>query len=185
MARFTDWHVLPEIQETMEKFVKAFPDMFQNFNPGQLLVYCTHKKNSRKAIALRSISYPMEAAIGRPYIVEVFDKKWAKLNQAQKNMAVLHVMCAIPDGGFDPSSKYYGRKVRASIEMYSFEADVCRVSGVYNWEDENTVRDPLDASANGVMAQAVIPGIDPDEDAIPDDNAVKRVAVTPETIANI
>jgi len=167
MARFTDWNTLPEVQEIMENFITRFPKMFEGFNVGHLMVFCTRKKKSRKPIRLHSISYPMEAALQKPYIVEVFDKKWGKLTPTQKNLAVFHIMCMIPQGAFDPTSKFYGRKVKPDIEMFMAEFAVS--GGIPNWLENPAAKNPFEQTQATI--DAVIPKPDPNADAIPDSKA--------------
>ena len=100
------------------------------------------------------------------YFVEVMDDTWRDLSQKQKNLAVFHIMCSIPQGGFDPESKKYAGKRKPDYEIYAEEYAVS--GGVPNWlENDVESRDPVDV-ANGMM-----------------DDDIERVPVTKEDVAAI
>ena len=194
MPKFTDYYSDPEVKNIMEKFIEKFPGMFEGFNVDLINVVITKKKKSRKPIRLIPVRYPLDVYVSKPYIVEVFEQWWKDMNPKQKNLAVFHVMCAIPEGGFDEQSSHYAKKVRPDVEMYLRE--FAASGGVPNWLDNPNAADPMDANP---MLLAECSGSDEDgetgsengesRDAIPDDDDdgkdIKRVPVTKDAIANV
>lgn len=141
MSRFTDYTLDGEIRDIMERMIDRFPDMFEGFNTEGIAFITTKKKKSNKPLRLVSVSYPMEVFINKPYIVESYEARWKLLNPKQKNLAVFHIMCAIPEGGFVPSAKGYGKKVKPEITMYMRE--FAASGGVPNWMENPAAIDPM------------------------------------------
>lgn len=160
MAKFTEFYGDTEVKTIMTDFVARFPNVFKGFNIEQLNVIVTKKKKSRKPIRLISVKYPMDVYILKPYIFEVFEVWWQRLSQKQKNLAVFHAMCGIPEGGFDEASQYYGKKVRPDIEMYLTE--FAASGSIPNWlENDMSARDPMEIGQDDV--QAAMPKTDDEE----------------------
>jgi hypothetical protein len=188
MPKFTDYYSDPEVRNIMEKFIAKFPGLFEGFNVDGIHVVVTRKKKSRKPIRLRTVGYPTDVFIDRPYIVEVFDAWWTKMDVKQKNLAVFHIMCAVPQGGFDPGSSHYAKKVRPDIEMYLRE--FAASGGVPNWMENPAARDPFDIAQEDIAA---VPKDDDDaagddgEPSLPeaDDGPITRIPVTREVVANV
>ena len=180
MARNGDWHQDVELQEIMEAFVNRFPNIFEGFDPSDLHVIFTEKKKTGPVIKLRPQRYPQDVFVGKPYIVEVIDELWKKLDAKRRNLAVFHIMCSIPQGGFDPESRFYAKKVRPDIQMFSLEFAAC--GGVPNWMENSEALDPLKESAVlNVMGEG---------DPIPPvreigDDGVERRAVTEKDVAEV
>jgi len=196
MPKFTDYYSDPEVRSIMEKFIAKFPGLFEGFNCDLINVVFTKKKKARKPIRLISVRYPQDVYISKPYIVEVFVIWWERMNQKQKNLAVFHVMCAVPEGGFDEQSSHYAGKVRPDVEMYLRE--FAASGGVPNWLENDAAADPMDASL--VALSEAGPGKDEDGGATEseddtqdgaevggndDPKAILRVPVTKESIVNV
>jgi hypothetical protein len=181
MPKFTDFYSDPEVKTIMERFIEKFPGMFEGFNCEAIHVIFTKKKKSRKPVRLVPVRYPFDAFINKPYIVEVFEEWWQKFNAKQKNLAVFHLMCAVPEGGFDEQSSHYAKKMRPDVEMYLRE--FAASGGVPNWVENDAATDPMDLTPDA--AKAIIPkivsdgaadGEDDDEDPIPADPTDKATA---------
>jgi hypothetical protein len=157
MARFTEYYSDGEVKDIMERVIERFPDMFEGFDVDSISFITTRKKKSYKAIRLVPISYPMEAIINKPYIVETYESRWKVMTPKQKNLAVFHVMCSIPEGGFNPTSKVYGKKVKPEISMYMRE--FAASGGVPNWMDNPAAKDPLENTQEEM--ENVVPSIEP------------------------
>jgi hypothetical protein len=202
MPKFTDYYSDPEVKAIMEKFIDHFSGMFDGFNVDGIHVLFTKKKRGRKPIRLVPSRYPQDVFIGKPYIVEVFESWWNRMNPKQKNLAVFHVMCAIPEGGFDEQSSHYAKKVRPDVEMYLRE--FCAAGGVPNWLENDAALDPMELKPEDVkiavsmMAPEEVDEIGPEDESaiLPDDppNApadsasnlnVYRFPVSKEDIANV
>jgi hypothetical protein len=181
MARFQDYRSDHDAQDIVEKFVEKFPQIFEGFDVNGIEFITTCKKKSRQALRLRSCGYPAEVFIGKPYIVEVMDEVWKKMSQKKKNQSVFHLMCAIPNGAFDPASKYYGKKVRPQIVMFDLEFAAC--GGVpSSMEEIPESLDPLEAEADALIPKSEDPD-DIGEEAIPAEGA--KHPVTSEAIASV
>jgi hypothetical protein len=164
----------------MERYLNKFAMVFDGFDLDAIGFVMTKKKKSTEAIKLRTVAYPHYVFSNKTYIVEVFEKLWAEMNSKQKNLAVFHTMCAVPDGGFDPACKYYGKKVRPEIVMYRLE--YAATGGVPNWMENDEARDPMELKADDVVV-AVTQEIEDDDDPIPVTPSGKQ-PVTADDIAN-
>jgi hypothetical protein len=199
MPKFTDYYSDPEVKSIMERFIEHFPGMFEGFNVDNIQVVFTKKKKARRPIRLIPVRYPQDVFIGKPYIIEVFEAWWEKMTPKQKNLAIFHVMCAVPEGGFDEQSSHYAKKVRPDVEMYLRE--YCAAGGVPNWLENDAAKDPMEQEPKEVAiavslmypkeeGEKDIKG-DTDDDAIPDPakvskpKKVARIPVTKEAIANV
>ncbi len=180
MARFQDYRTDHEVSDIMEKMLDKFPRMFEGFDVKSLHFIVTCKKKGRQALKLRPVGYPNEVFVGKPYIVEVLEEAWKKMtSQKTKNLAVFHVMCAIPNGGFDPASKYYGKTVRPQIVMY--EMEFAAAGGVPNWMENPLARDPLEVNAEDLVPKT--PDVESVEEAIPPDD--QRFPVSAASVASV
>lgn len=177
MSRFTDFYSDGEVKDIMERFMERFPTMFEGFDVDSIGFVTTKKKKSAKAIRLVPVAYPMEAFINKPYIVETYEARWHSMTPKQKNLAVFHVMCAIPDGGFTATAKHYGKKVKAEIVMYMRE--FAASGGVPNWMENPAAVDPMESTVED-MKNAV-----PSIEALPEDGVgeVVKVPVAPKAAA--
>ncbi len=144
MPKFTDYEVNNEVQDIMEKILTKFPKVFPGFDTNKIGCVFTKEKKSRKAIKILPVGYPRDVWIDKVYIVEVFNDVWGELNPKQRNLAVFHAMCAVPEGGFDPESSSYGKKRKYDYEMYAEEFAV--TNGVPNWMENDDARDVFDAA---------------------------------------
>lgn len=156
MSRFTDYFSDGEVKDIMERIVERFPTMFVGFDSENISFITTKKKRSAKAIRLISVAYPMEAIINKPYIVETYDARWKPLTPKQKNLAVFHIMCAIPEGGTNTTTKQYGKKVKPEITMYMRE--FAASGGVPNWMENPAAVDPMETTEERMSE--VVPSID-------------------------
>jgi hypothetical protein len=163
VGRYNDFKRDVEVQNIMEEFVEKFPEMFEGFDPQGLHVIHTQKKKRGELIKLRTQGYPQEAFVGKPYIVEVLDMVWSTLDIKRKRLAVFHTMCSIPQGGFDPDCKFYAKKAKPDIQMFTLEFAAC--GGVPNWMENPSAMDPLEATkeemadrvSKATMEQEAIP----------------------------
>jgi hypothetical protein len=186
MPRFTDYYSDPEVKLIMEKFINKYPSIFEGFNVDQMNVVYTKGKKAKKPIRVIPVRYPYDVYVNKPYIVEVFETWWAKLSQVQKNLAVFHVMCAIPKGGFDEQSSHYAKKAKPDIEMYLTE--FVASGGIPNWLENPSASDPMeleDEEMEDVVSSSpsAVKEDDADEQAIPDE--VVRVPLTLNDVAQV
>jgi len=179
MAKNSDWGSGKEIQDIMERFVDRFPEMFEGFDVGHMHFIVTQKKKSREPIKLLTVGHPQEVFVGKPYIVEAFELWWKEMNLKQKNLAVFHVMCAVPQGGFDEQSQYYGKRLQPDIKMYMRE--FAASGGIPNWMENPAAMDPMERTAEDVANDVPAP------DALPEgeDDGVRRSPVTKDTVAGV
>lgn len=173
MARFTDYTISPEVTDIMEAILEAYPGVFQGFDLNMLGCIITKKKKSRKPIRLIPVGYPRDVYCDKAYIVEVFEKLWNDLSQKKKNLAVFHIMCSIPEGGFDESSKQYAKKRKPDYELYAEEFAVA--GGIPNWMENDDAKDVFDDKQKKEAKQKK------------EDSETKRprAAITKESIENV
>ena len=176
MAKFVDYASGREIQDIMEKFLEKFPQIFEGFDTAKMGFVMTKKKKSKVPVKLVRVGYPVDVFLDKAYIVEVFEKMWKTLDEKKRNLAVFHIMCAVPDGAFDEQSNNYGKKLQPEIKMYMREYAAC--GGVPNWMENPAAADPLERSMEDIKAD--VPGVE----AIPDeeDDGVERNPVTKEAV---
>lgn len=178
--RYTDYCSDGQVKSIMEQYLEHFPEMFEGFDVEAICFITTKKKKSPKPVRLRPITYPVEAFLGKPYIVETMDKKWSSLDTKKKNLAVFHIMCSIPQGGFNPTSKQYAKRIKPEIEM--FLREFAASGGVPNWMENPLAKDPMERTEEEVAKDSPVVEAIPEE-AIKDD--AKRKPVTEETVASV
>lgn len=142
MARFDDYSTDSEVKDIMERLYAKFPLVFAGLKVNEIHFIKTKGKKSRFPIKIRRIGYPLEVFAGKPYLVEVFNDLWVEMNEKKKNLAVFKMICAIPEGAFDPLSKSYGKLVKPDYDMYRLE--FAASGGVPDWMENGTARDPMD-----------------------------------------
>lgn len=179
MPKFTDWENAPEVRDIMERFLERYPGMFEGFDVDKMGYVMTAKKKGKEPIKVHTVQYPLSVfCSSKAYVVEVFQKWWKRMDAKKRNMAVFRAMCTIPDGGFDESSKHYGKKNQPEIRMFMKEYAAC--GGVPNWMENPAAADPMERTAEQ-MAKDI-----PVADAIPpDDDDVERVPVTKDSIESV
>ena len=142
MPKVTDYNVSSEVTDIMEKFVNRFQKVFGHFNLAKIGCMHTHKKeNEKRPLTLKAVGYPYDVYLPKTYLVEVAQKTWAEMEDRQKHLAVFHIMCAIPEGGFDEQSKSYAKKRRPDYEIFAEEFAV--TGGIPNWMENDAAKDPL------------------------------------------
>jgi len=190
MPKFTDYYSSPEIRDIMGAFTDKFPSMFDGFDATSIDVVVTQGKKSKFPVKLHSVGYPANVfTTGKPYIVEVFDSWWKDMSQRQKNTSVFHVMCAIPEGGFDEQSKMYARQLKPEVNCFMLE--FAATGGVPNWFDNPLAKDPLEREAddivNDIPERAENAVAIPTEKSTPikHDDGIERVPVTTDDIMDV
>jgi len=173
MAKFVDYEGGREIQDIIEKFIERFPQIFEGFDASRIGFVMTKKKKSKVPIRLVPVGYPMDVFTNKTYLIESYKTLWEKMDQKKQNLAVFHVMCAIPEGAFDEQSKTYGKKLQPEIKMYMKE--YAASGGVPNWMENPAAADPLDRTLDEIKEDI------PDVEAIPDDG-VERSPVNKEAV---
>lgn len=179
MPKFTDYESETEVRDIMEKFLERFPGMFEGFDTSKMGFVMTAKKKSKVPVKLHTIQYPVDVfCSSKVYIVEVFKKWWKQMDTKRKNMSVFRAMCEIPEGGFDESSKYYGKKLQPEIRMFMKEFAAC--GGVPNWMENPGAADPMERSAEDVAAN--VPAVDGLPVRPVEEETDERVPVTADTV---
>jgi hypothetical protein len=148
MSKFNDYTVSPEVTDIMEKILERFPTVFPGFDVNKIGSIHAHDKESKKPIKLTAVKFPYDVYCEKTYICSVSDGTWKDLTQKQKNLAVFHIMCSIPEGGFDSESNKYGRVLRPDIQVFSEEFAVS--GGVPNWMENPDATDPMEANSEDV-----------------------------------
>ena len=186
MPRFTDFESSTEIKDIMEAIVERFSSIFDGFDIDGFRIIHTKKKKSPKALKLRGVGYPMVEWVGKPYIIEAFQCHWKDMDARKKNLAVFHIMCAIPEGGFDEASKTWAKVRKPEISMYMLEFAAC--GGVPNGHENPAAIDPMERTieeiAGAVPMAAPTPATQETEPAIIDDG-VNRTPVKAVDVANV
>ena len=188
MSRFPDWSGAPEVKEIVEQMVERFPGMFEGFDPDGIDYYSVERKSSEKVIKLHARTFPdIIGHVGHPYIVEINPGLWNDLERKRKNLCVFHVMCAIPEGGFDEDSQEYAKKRKPEIEMFMLEYAAC--GGVPNWMENPSAKDPLERNSDDIASdtprvreEAIPAEVSKPSDGLDLDN---RIPVTVDTIASV
>jgi len=173
MSEYTDWRQDPEVQNIMDRYVEKFPEVFEGFDPQGIHVTMT-KGRKQPLMRLHSIRHPIHVLVRRPYVLDVNDDEWQKLAPRQRNMAVFSVMCAIPQGGFDPNSDYYAKKVKPDIQMHMLA--FAAFGGVPNFLENPAAIDPLERDADDVQVSIHAAGGAAD--------GISRMPVTADQIAD-
>jgi hypothetical protein len=181
MPRFDDWDNCSEVQDIVEKYVEKFPLIFEGFKVDKIFFILTKTKRiqGKFPIKVTTVPYPHYVYGGYAYCFNTYETKWDKFNQKQKHLAVFHAMCAIPVGGFDPLSNYYGKKVKPDYEMYAYEFAVS--GGVPNWQENDSARDPMDV----VQDDIPVAKDEDEEDPIPAPSKSNKTPATAESIATV
>jgi len=181
MSRFPENTAAPEVKEIVEAMVEHFSVMFEGFNPDAIDYISTKVKGKKKhPIKLHARTYPDIIFHSSPYLIEIFDQNWADMDATKKNLAVFHVMCGIPLGGFDSEAKEYAKKKQPDIKMYFME--FAASGGVPNWMENSEAADPLAQTEKEVVEK--MPSFH-DSYALTEDDEVVRNPVTTEGIGNI
>lgn len=141
MAKAPDYDVGNEIIDIVERTVDRFPAIFDGFDPGKVRAVITKGKRGRMKIHPNRFPFNIFTT-GFVYIFEACGKTWEEMSDKQKRLEIFHVMCAIPRGGFDQTSKDYGRKLKPEIEMFLME--FAASGGVPNWTQNPSAKDPLE-----------------------------------------
>jgi hypothetical protein len=190
MPKFIDYYSDPEVKDIMQAFCDRFPGMFDTFDVDGFNVVFTKKKKSTFPVKLHSVGYPSHVFTnGKPYILEVFESFWKDMTQRQKNTSVFHIMCAVPEGGFDEQSKMYAKKLKPEVCMFMLE--FAATGGVPNWFENPDAKDPMEREAQEIADD--VPSI-LDPEALPPESSesedspgdgIQRVPVTADDIAGV
>ncbi len=132
-----------EVKDWMNRIIDYYPkNKFTGFEPEQMQAIFTKGKKGKKGKLSRvvPIKYPYDVLIkDKVYIIEVKEGIWRTLTDRKKWLAVLHIMCHIPEGGFDEMSKEYGKKKKPDYEMFKAEFEAS--NGHPNWlEDDSKIQ---------------------------------------------
>jgi len=175
MSKFVDYHIDSEARDIVERFLEKFPDMFEGFDTSRMEFVRTKKKKAKEPIKLHTVPYPLNVLCSsKVYVVEVFDSIWKKMDDKRKNLAIFRTMCAIPDGGFDEASKFFGKKLQPEIKMYMKEYAAC--GGGPNWMENPAAVDPMEQTSKQIAERVPIVEAIPAED-------VERIPVTAGDVA--
>lgn len=145
MPKKTDYEVRNDVVTIMETMIDKFPGVFSGFDTTKIQgVHLPDTFKQKKPITLKSVRFPYNVRDDMVYYVVVADGTWNEMNQKQRNLAVFHTMCSVPEGAFDPESKNYARVRKPDYELFAEEYAVC---GTVDWMTNEDAIDPLDAEA--------------------------------------
>lgn len=179
MAKNENWTAEEEVPEIIQKFLDKFPTVFEDFRIESIKFIRTLEKKSKEILKVRPVRYPQDVFVDAPYIMEVFDMGWEKLDQKRKNLLVFHHMCSFPEGAFDPTSEFYAKKVKPQIVMYELEHAV--TEGVWNWRENDLVNDPMEFHQD--IAKKIEDEIDGVVDPLPVDPSPRKMPATVNDVA--
>ena len=155
MPKFTDYESETEVRDIMERFLERFPGMFEGFDTSKIGFVMTAKKKSKVPIKIHCVRYPIDVfCSSRVYVAEVFKQLWKTMDTKRKNMSVFRAMCEIPEGGFDESSKHYGKRLLPEIRMFMKEFAAC--GEVPNWMENPGAADPMERTSEEVAADVPV-----------------------------
>lgn len=176
MAKFVDYAGGREVQDIMEKFLEKFPQIFEGFDTSRIGFVMTKKKKAKIPIRLVTVGYPLDVFTNKTYVIETFQAWWEKMDQKKRNLAVFHIMCAVPEGAFDEESKAYGKKLQPEIKMYMKE--YAASGGIPNWMENPAAIDPLDRTLQEIADD--VP--ETEADAASEEDDVERSPITKEAV---
>lgn len=172
MAKTPDYELASDVIDIVERMLEKFPTIFEGFDPAKVRAVITKKKAGR--MKLHANTYPRSVfSPGIVYFLEACGTTWKKMTDVQKRLEVFHIMCSIPRGGFDPTSKDFGKKLKPEIEMFLME--FAASGGVPNWLDNPAAADPLAQTPEGIAQAMTV-------DALP--AGVQRQALTADQVAS-
>lgn len=171
MAKYTDWTAAQDVKDLAEQIVEHFPGVFESFDSDSIYFIKTIGKSADFPIKVRTVSYPNQVFVGKPYIMEVFDKWWGSMDRRQQNIALFDAMCSFPEGGFDEQSKDYGKLRKPEVCMHLLTYAAC--GGVPNWMDNSAAVDPMTRTADDVVS------------SLPSGDGPVRKPITAAEIANM
>lgn len=152
MPKVTDFYVTNEVVDIMEKIIDTFPQYFSNFNTSLVQTVFTKKKKSanNKVFKVHAVRYPVSVcADDKTYVVEMFDENWKKLPENKKYLQVFRMMLYIPEGGFDVTSKQYGKIKKPDIDLFMRELEVTKDP---NWQEADAVPNILEKALKAARA---------------------------------
>lgn len=157
MAQIYEYEFNEEVTTIMNKIVKKFGSIFEEFVPEKISVIFTLNKKKSSPMRLISVSYPSYAFIKKPYIIEVFKESWDKLSPNQKNLWVFRTMLGVSPGGFDEQKKTLGKKRRHDYNLYEEEMLVggASVASCMWMADETQATDILSIDSSKLVRKAV------------------------------
>lgn len=144
MPRNTDWEYAEPIRDRFERVLDTFGDIFEDVRLDKVsFLWLTGKRKVKRVVQVKAAKFPDYTEHGFVYFVLVHRDRWEALASHQQNLAVFRALCALPDGGFDETSKFYGKVQKPDYEVYWLE--FCASGGVLNWMegDGSGASDPL------------------------------------------
>jgi len=154
MPKDPDSFVNSDVTDAMEKMVESFPNLFSGFDVSKVSsVHTKGKSSNRRPLSLRAVRYPFSIWMDQTYIIEVANDTWQEMDQKRKNLAVFHIMCAIPEGAFDPEGNHYRQIKRPDYELY--EAEFLAAGGIPNWMENDKAQDPMEIPEDDVIRNPV------------------------------
>lgn len=181
MPRFEDYRSDPEVRDTVEKYVKKFPRVFDGFKVDDIFYIVTQTKKIRGKypIKVKPVPYPHYVSSGKTYVFETFETKWTGMTQKQKNLSVFHAMCSIPIGGFDTSSTKYGKMLKPDFTLY--RSEYAASGGVADWHEDDSARDPMEIDASEVPVEEE----EGNENPIPEEDGPAKSIKSPVTASDL
>jgi hypothetical protein len=145
MARVVDCGYNKDVKLIIEKMLDKFSKVFEGFDLDKVgIIETKGKKVTQKTpIKVKPIGYPAYMFTSdKIYTMEVNQAHWFQLDDKRKRLSVFRAMLAIPTGGFEEDSKFYGKLKKPDYQVYKEEFAV--TEGVLDWMEDDRARDPED-----------------------------------------
>lgn len=143
MAKNTDWREDSEAFGIAVKLQERYPDLFGELDLGKVKFIRNLSGTYTKAGELKACTFPYDISSPYAYYLIIENSYWKELSEAQRNLAVMHLLYGIAPGGTDETSNNYAKCRRHDVK--DFNVVLAAAGGRYDWQEvgKTGINDPL------------------------------------------
>lgn len=143
MAKNVDWSEDSEAVAIAIKLVDRYPELFDGLDLSKVKFVRNLAGGGNKVGEIKACVFPFDIDSPYAYYVVISNEKWKELSDAQRNLAIMHLIYSIAPGGTDESSSGYAKCRKHDVKDYNVVLDAS--GGRYDWTEPGAVgiNDPL------------------------------------------
>ncbi len=143
MAKNTDWSVSNEGMEMAVKLVDRYPEHFAHIDLGKINFISDNAGTGRKVCEVKACGFPYDIDSPYVYYFIMHSGGWKKLDEAQRHVAMMHMLYSVAENGTDEASANYGKCRSYDVKDYNLILNA--TGGRSDWAEPGAIGivDPL------------------------------------------
>lgn len=146
MAKKVDWTEDSEALAIAQKLIEKYDELFDGLDLTRIKFVRDLTSTGHKLGELKACNFPYDIDSPYAYYHIINNNRWKEMSEAQKVLAVMHLIYSVAPGGTDESSDNYAKCRKHDVKDY--QVILAAAGGNFEWMEPGVeVLNPLDDSS--------------------------------------